>query len=179
MNHALLSHIFPINRPNSLHTLINLSPLSFIPVTLSSPLIFRSPNKITLSSALKLLNHSLNSSQKSSLFYSLVSLPGPYVPTKTHLLYPKVILIHISLDNPSFHFITIKFLSYHQTYPSLSLPFQLFLSQRKHIQSFTFKHSTNFFHLSLYTTSMQIQRTTSVFGVKNLEDDDDFQPPSP
>merc|ERR1712212_28052 len=90
------------------HIPISLSPLSFTPGTPNFPvtpsistsptLAFRSPSNTTLSSAPKPLKHKLNSSQKPSLSSSLLSLPGPYAETNTHLSHPKVILTHINLE---------------------------------------------------------------------------------
>merc|ERR1711895_103095 len=78
----------------------------------------------TISSFSKLPTSSPKSNQKFSRSSFFFSDPGPYAPTITYLLSPIFILTYISLDDTSFHSVTL-FLQFSPTIihtPSIALP---------------------------------------------------------
>src|SRR5215469_176770 len=127
------NHVFITFRPLSLHNSIKQSPFSFLPskpylpntslTSLSPTLAFISPITHNFSSSPNPRKMVSRLSQKSSLSSLLLSLPGPYTLTTTHLSFPSFSLTHNTLGDTHLYSITHV---YHSSFisnptPSLAL----------------------------------------------------------
>src|SRR5215469_12957843 len=111
-----LNHVFIIFKPLSLHNSIKQSPFSFLPskpylpttslTSLSPTFAFISPITHNFSSSPNPPKMVPRLSQKTSLSSLLLSLPGPYTLTTTHLSLPIFILTHNNLGDTHLYSLT-------------------------------------------------------------------------